>query len=50
MKTKLKLLKIYFQQIGVDSEYVSPNLVAEVTYDFGWCLTSDEIIYLSDNL
>ncbi len=52
MKNKLGLLKAYFSALAIDSEYISPNLVAFVVADnFPWWeLSSEEIVFLSDNL
>ena len=52
MDTKLKMLKIIFNNLNIESEYVSPNLVAEYCYNNfpNWNLSSDDIVWLSDNI
>ena len=34
---------------GVDADEVSPNFVAQFADDYGYELTSDEVVYISDN-
>jgi hypothetical protein len=52
METKLQILSGYFKAIGVDSEEISPNLVASVISEYwpNWELTSEQVVFLSDNL
>lgn len=46
-KTRTVLDLMY--QEKVDPEYASPNFVAEFAYNRGIHLTSDEVVYISDN-
>jgi hypothetical protein len=50
MKT-LKALKVIklIKLTDIESDYVSPNFVADIAYSNKVKLTSDEIVYISDN-
>jgi hypothetical protein len=51
LQNKLTFLRLYLSSLGIEAEYASPNLVADITLDtFGWDLSSDEIVWLSDNV
>jgi hypothetical protein len=48
----LMFLKLYFNHIGVGSQEISPNLVAEVARNYfgSYKPTSDDIVWLSNIL
>ena len=37
------------RELGVEADYISPNFVADVAYQNGIELTSDEVVFISDN-
>jgi hypothetical protein len=47
----LKALKVIrlIKLTDIESDYVSPNFVAEIAYNNKVKLTSDEVVYISDN-
>ena len=49
---RLVILEGYFGAIGIDSDMISPNLVASVVQDHfpWWNLTGNDIVFLSNNL
>jgi hypothetical protein len=51
LETKIKILELYFRQAGIESECISPNLVADIALDyFQFDLTSKEVVYISETL
>ena len=45
----MRAVIIRMQRTKIDPNYISPNLVADVAWDMGKELTSDQIVYISDN-
>ena len=45
----MRAVIIRIQRTKIDPNYISPNLVADVAWDMGKKLTSDQIVYISDN-
>jgi hypothetical protein len=45
----MRAVIIRMQRTKVDPNYISPNLVADVARDMGKELTSEQIVYISDN-
>ena len=37
------------QKLKINSDLISPNLLADVAYDMKRNLTSEQIVYISDN-
>lgn len=51
MENKIKIIKQYLIAQMIDPEYASPNLIADICRNvFGWELSSDEIVQLSDSI
>jgi len=51
LEREYRTLSIYFQHMGIESDCISPNLVASVCIDyFNWELTSEDIVFLSNIL
>jgi hypothetical protein len=38
------------KELKIDLDLISPNLVNDIAYENGISLTSEEIIYISDNI
>ena len=36
-------------KLKIDSDLISPNMVADISYEMGIELTSKEIVFISDN-
>jgi len=51
MEERLIVLKGYLKDRGIDSDECSPNLIADICFNYfpQWEVTSEEIVYLSDN-
>jgi hypothetical protein len=45
----MRAVIIRMQRTKIDPNYISPNLVADVARDMGKELTSEQIVYISDN-
>jgi len=51
MTREEKLLNVTNWLKRHDYDHISPNTIAMITIDLlGWDMTSDEIIYISDNI
>jgi hypothetical protein len=50
MKTKiLRIIKLIVKS-KIDTDYCSPNFVADIAYSHKIKLTSDEVVYISNNI
>ena len=45
----MRAVIIRIQRIKIDPNYISPNLVADIAMDMDRKLTSEQIVYISDN-
>ena len=45
----MRAVIIRMQRIKIDPNYISPNLVADIAMDMDRKLTSEQIVYISDN-
>lgn len=50
MKTKITKIVLLIKKAKINLDYCSPNLVSEIAYNHKIKLTSDEIVYISDNI
>jgi len=46
---EMRAVIIRIQRTKIDPNYISPNLVADIAWNMGKKLTSDQIVYISDN-
>jgi hypothetical protein len=46
---KYELMDQLIRATGVEAEYISPNFVADVAYENGIELSSESIVFISDN-
>lgn len=49
MNERMRAVILRLQKMRVNPDFLSPNYVNEVAYDMGIELTSDEVVYISDN-
>ena len=45
----MRAVIIRIQRIKIDPNYISPNLVADIAMGMDMKLTSEQIVYISDN-
>lgn len=52
LDNKLQMLNTYLTSVGVDVDYASPNLIAEVCRDYfpHWNVSSEDVVNLSNGL
>lgn len=49
MNDEMKKVVIELKKLGVDSDLISPNLVADISFKLNVNLTSNQIVFISDN-
>lgn len=45
----MRAVIVRIQKTAVDPKQISPNFVAELAYRMGFELTTEQIVYISDN-
>lgn len=50
MTDKIKMIRDYLIENGIEFDYASPNMVADIAYNLGLELSSSEIVIISDSI